>query len=176
MADENRLLTRRYFFGKTSAGLGIAALSGLLHADDGGLPGLPPLRTYREACHLPLSIGRAVADGPLRLQTPSPGVGQTGAARIDPYGTATHRHDVDTNQFPGRAVSVPVSPARQFRSLGQRAYAASGKGVGRTVLHQVDVHRGDQSRSRSDILPDRVPASRAPLDRGVAGVWIRQCK
>src|SRR5687767_6622966 len=41
MADENRLLTRRYFFGKTSAGLGIAALSGLLHADEGGLPGLP---------------------------------------------------------------------------------------------------------------------------------------
>lgn len=37
-----QLLTRRYFFGKASAGLGIAALSNLLHADESaGLPGLP---------------------------------------------------------------------------------------------------------------------------------------
>ena len=39
---DRQLLTRRYFFGKASAGLGIAALSSLLQADDvGGLPGLP---------------------------------------------------------------------------------------------------------------------------------------
>ena len=40
---ERELLTRRYFFGKASAGLGIAALSSLLPAaeDAGGLPGLP---------------------------------------------------------------------------------------------------------------------------------------
>src|SRR5437660_5398772 len=40
---ERELLTRRYFFGKASAGLGVAALSSLLHADEdtGGLPGLP---------------------------------------------------------------------------------------------------------------------------------------
>jgi hypothetical protein len=37
-----QLLTRRYFFGKASAGLGIAALSSLLQADEtAGLPGLP---------------------------------------------------------------------------------------------------------------------------------------
>jgi Protein of unknown function (DUF1501) len=37
-----QLLTRRYFFGKASAGLGIAALSSLLQADESaGLPGLP---------------------------------------------------------------------------------------------------------------------------------------
>src|SRR6266700_3460725 len=47
MVDQYRLLTRRYFFGKAGAGLGIAALSGLLHddlhaaADEPGLPGLP---------------------------------------------------------------------------------------------------------------------------------------
>ena len=40
---DRELLTRRYFFGKASAGLGVAALSSLLHADEnvGGLPGLP---------------------------------------------------------------------------------------------------------------------------------------
>src|SRR5258705_3849306 len=40
---DRELLTRRYFFGKASAGLGIAALSSLLPAaeDAGGLPGLP---------------------------------------------------------------------------------------------------------------------------------------
>jgi hypothetical protein len=38
------LLTRRYFFGKASAGLGIAALSSLLHAEDApaALPHFPP--------------------------------------------------------------------------------------------------------------------------------------
>jgi hypothetical protein len=42
MIMDRQLLTRRYFFGKASAGLGIAALSSLLEAEDaGGLPGLP---------------------------------------------------------------------------------------------------------------------------------------
>jgi hypothetical protein len=45
MLDRNRLLTRRYFFGKAAAGLGIAALSKLLAEDvrsgDAGLPGVP---------------------------------------------------------------------------------------------------------------------------------------
>jgi hypothetical protein len=43
---DRQLLTRRYFFGKASAGLGIAALSSLLKADQGsavpGLPHFPP--------------------------------------------------------------------------------------------------------------------------------------
>src|SRR6476620_6532049 len=35
-------MTRRYFFGKSATGLGIAALSSLLRAEEtGGLPGLP---------------------------------------------------------------------------------------------------------------------------------------
>jgi len=39
---DRQLLTRRYFFGKASAGLGIAALSSLLDAQEpAGLPGLP---------------------------------------------------------------------------------------------------------------------------------------
>src|ERR1043166_5789174 len=39
---DRQLLTRRCFFGKAGAGLGIAALSSLLEADSGGgLPGLP---------------------------------------------------------------------------------------------------------------------------------------
>src|SRR5947207_2734235 len=39
---DTQLLTRRYFFGKASAGLGIAALSSLLKAGEAtGLPGLP---------------------------------------------------------------------------------------------------------------------------------------
>jgi hypothetical protein len=48
-SDEQLLLTRRYFFGKASAGLGIAALAGLLKQDlhaaeaSAGLPGLPGL-------------------------------------------------------------------------------------------------------------------------------------
>jgi hypothetical protein len=50
MVERDRLLTRRYFFGKAGAGLGVAALSGLLSEDlraagvegvEGGLPGLP---------------------------------------------------------------------------------------------------------------------------------------
>jgi hypothetical protein len=43
MRDRNGLLTRRYFFGKSATGLGIAALAGLFRRDlEGeGLPGLP---------------------------------------------------------------------------------------------------------------------------------------
>jgi len=42
MNMDRQLLTRRYFFGKASTGLGIAALSSLLEAEEaGGLPGLP---------------------------------------------------------------------------------------------------------------------------------------
>ena len=50
MSEKHKLLTRRYFFGKSCAGLGVAALSGLLGEDlpaavdqntSGGLPGLP---------------------------------------------------------------------------------------------------------------------------------------
>src|SRR5215471_9401530 len=42
MTMNPQVLTRRYFFGKASAGLGIAALSTLLQADESaGLPGLP---------------------------------------------------------------------------------------------------------------------------------------
>src|SRR5262245_26863152 len=47
MVDKNHLLTRRYFFGRAGAGIGIAALSGLLSndlqaaPDNAGLPGLP---------------------------------------------------------------------------------------------------------------------------------------
>jgi hypothetical protein len=46
MLEKNRLLTRRYFFGKAGTGLGIAALSGLLGDDlraagNEGLPGIP---------------------------------------------------------------------------------------------------------------------------------------
>ena len=38
-----RMLTRRYFFGKSAAGLGVAALSNLLQADEpaGAMPGIP---------------------------------------------------------------------------------------------------------------------------------------
>jgi hypothetical protein len=43
MTMDRQLLTRRYFFGKASAGLGMAALSSLLKADDApGLPHFPP--------------------------------------------------------------------------------------------------------------------------------------
>ena len=46
MLDRNALLTRRYFFGKSATGLGVAALAGLFRKDlqaegHDGLPGLP---------------------------------------------------------------------------------------------------------------------------------------
>ena len=38
----------------------------------------------------------------------------------------------------------------------------------RSLLHQVDVHRGDQSRSGDHVLPDRIPA-RGPARRSARG-------
>ena len=73
MAERHKLLTRRYFFGKSCAGLGVAALSGLLGDDlraatDGvaeGLPGLP---------HFPQSFPQCAAITCIRIAWYSPSV------------------------------------------------------------------------------------------------------
>ena len=72
-------LTRRHFFGQSATGIGMAALAGLLGNEaraegapatsaHGGLPGLPHFAPKSQARHLPVSVGRAVANGLVRLQ------------------------------------------------------------------------------------------------------------
>ena len=65
-------LTRRQFFGLASGGIGAAALATLLSEDAGAprraVPGLPHFRAQGQARDLPVSVRRAVADGPVRLQ------------------------------------------------------------------------------------------------------------
>ena len=94
-------LTRRQFFGLASAGIGTAALATLLSDDlragrsDGGAAGLAAFRAHRQARDLPVSVGRAVADGHVRLQAAAARSARLGAAGLDPNGPAIDRHDLD---------------------------------------------------------------------------------
>ena len=68
-----RNLTRRHFFGLTSTGIGTAVLASLLNDDlrasvTGRAGGPAALRAQGQTRHLPVPVGRAVADGAVRLQ------------------------------------------------------------------------------------------------------------
>ena len=78
------------------------------------------------------------------------------------------------NQLSGRAVALQVRPARPVRRVGQRTAAAHRESGRRPLLHQVDEHRADQSRSGRHLLPDRLPARRTSQHRRVARLRTRQ--
>ena len=65
-----------------------------------------------------------------------------------------------------RRVAVRVQPARGERHLGQRPPAAHREDRRRTLHRPLDVHRGDQPRSRDHVLPDRL-ADRRPSQHGL---------
>ena len=69
------MLTRRHFFGRPARASALAALATLLSDDlprrggaTGGAAGLAAFRAQGQARHLPVSVGRPVAAGPVRLQ------------------------------------------------------------------------------------------------------------
>ncbi len=131
-------LTRRQFLGRTSGlGLGAMALASLLDrdraaaaGDHGPSPirrrrrGLPQFRPAGEAGDLPVPVGRAVADGPLRREAPAAPPPGDRAARLDPDGPAADGHDLAAGALPGRGQPIPVRPTRPERGRRQRAAAA----------------------------------------------------
>ena len=155
------------FLRKGRRGLGIAALASLLRrgSASGGGAGdcrAAAFRAHGEARDLPVPVGRAVADGSVRLQAAarrsSPG---TELPDSDADGAAADRHDVDADELSGRAFRC--SSFAQHGNSGawvSELMPHTGKGRGRALLHQVDAHGGDQSRSGRHVLPDGLPACR----------------
>ena len=127
---DRELLTRRYFFGKTSAGLGIAALSSILHADEdaGGLPGLP---------HIPPTAKRVI----YLFQSGAP-------SQMELFDYKPRLNDLATTELPESVrggqrltgmtsgqTSFPIAPSLfQFRQHG-----ASGAWVSELMPHLAKV-------------------------------------
>ena len=156
-------------------GIGAAALAELLQFDllaqsaaaspldaTGGLAGTAAFCAEGQAGHLPVPGRRA-----RRRSTCST------TSRSSPERHGTDLPDSIRNgqrltamtagqtSFPVAPVDLHVRAARAIGRLGQRAAAAHREGRRRPVLHQVDAHRADQSRSGGDVCADRVSARRA---------------
>ena len=132
-----------------------------------GAAGAAALRAHRQARDLPVSIGRSGPDGSVRLQAAAARSARLGTARVDPDGAASDRHDLDAGDLPGGAAELQVRAARTIGRVGQRPAAAHRKGRRRSLLRQVDVHRGDQPRSGHHVFPDGRPAGRPAEHRSV---------
>ena len=80
--------------------------------------------------------------------------------------------------FPSRRRSFKFAQHGQSGRVAQRTAAAHGASRRRAVLHQVDAHRGDQSRPGDHVLPDRRAARRAgrASARGSATAWAARTR
>ena len=81
-------------------------------------------------------------------------------------GPAAHRHVGQSVVSAARGIAVRVQPAWGQRHMGQRSAAPHREDRGRAVHRPLDVHRGDQPRSRDHVLPDRL-ADRRPAEHGL---------
>ena len=135
----------------------------------------PAFRAEGEARHLSVPIGRAVADGAVRLQAAAQ---RTSRAPICPIPSA---------RGSGSPACRPRSRASRScrRSFSSQQHGKSGAWVSELMphtakiadelsLHQVDVHRGDQSRSGGHVPADRIADRRPAQHRRVAGLRTRQ--
>ena len=91
-------------------------LSEDLRAADAGaaqaFAGLAAFRAHGQARDLPVSIGRAVADGHVRLQAAAERSARHRSACLDTNGAAFDRHDLDASDLSGGAAEVQVRAAR----------------------------------------------------------------
>ena len=123
--------------------------------------------------HVPPKAKRVIylfmAGGPSQMETfdykPVLNAAQRrAAAGFRAPGAAAHRHVRQPVVAAARGLAVRVRPARQQRHVGQRPAAAHREGRRRPVHRPLDVHRGDQPRSRRSrsSRPDRrSPGGRA---------------
>jgi hypothetical protein len=131
--DEQLLLTRRYFFGKASAGLGVAALAGLLKEDlhaESALPGLPHFAPRAKRIIYLFQSG-----GPSQMElfdykpklkdlekTELPDSVRMGQRLTG----MTSTDDFDADQLSGSAFALSIQPVREIRRVDQRADAPPG--------------------------------------------------
>ena len=100
-------MTRRHFFGLAGAGLGItgARQPARPRPARGRLErraaGAAALCAEGETHHLPLPVGRSVADGPVRLQAGARALPRRRGAGFGPDGPAADRNDGQAGELPG---------------------------------------------------------------------------
>ena len=171
---------------RSGAGLGAFALHSLLERDatprrrrvastDGAhwcergrrLAGAAAFPAQGQASDLSVPVGRAVADGPVRLQAGDCGEARHRAARVGANGPADHDHDLGAKEPAGRSLDLQVRPARPERRVGQRALAAHRSDRRRHLPDPFHADRGDQSRPGDHLRADRLAA------RGPARAWGR---
>ena len=76
--------------------------------------------------------------------------------------------------FPTAPSDLQVRSAWQIRRDLERAASAHGENRGRPVLHQVDEHRADQSRSCDYVCAHRLPTRRTSESGFVGRLWPGQ--
>ncbi len=155
--EYNAAMTRRHLFKRGALGLGTAALATLMpdrllavpekRRASGGLPGLPHFAAKaKRAIYLFMNGGPAQMD----LFDYKP--------RMDSYfdrdlPNSIRRGQRLTTMSSGqpRFPIAPSNPPWQGRNPCQRAPALDRAHGGRSVRHQDDAHRGDQSRPRGNV-------------------------
>ena len=126
-----------------------------------------------QARHLPVPVGRAVADRAVRLQAAAGRVPGDGASRLDPQRPAAHRHVGVAVDLPGRAVEVRLRSAGPVGRMGERPAAAHRQDRRPAGVREVGPHRGDQPRSGGHHDPDGLPSRRPAEPRRVGLVRDR---
>ena len=127
-----------------------------------------------EAGDLSVPVGRPVAARSLRLQAEA---------------RETARQDLPESIRDGQRLTgmtayqstFPTAPSiYKFAQHGksgawlERSAAAHGADCRRTLLHQIDAHRADQSRSGDHVFADRLSAGRAAEPGRVDRLWAGQ--
>ena len=172
------MLTRRHFFGRSAAGLGTIALASLCDreleaarrkrraaAKRGRHRRISEFRAAGQAGDLSVSVGRSIADGPVRSQARARADAGHRLARLDPDGATADRHDLAAGPLSGGGQPVQVRAPRPERRGDFRTVAAHGQGCRRALLHQLDAHRGDQPRPGRHLFSDGGSACRAAEHR-----------
>src|ERR1041385_118517 len=77
-----------------------------------GSAGLPEFCSKGKASHLSAPVGRAIPDGPVRLQTEAKGTLRPRPAGFYSPRPAAHGHDVEPEEVPSRAFQVRVRSIR----------------------------------------------------------------
>ena len=160
-------LTRRHFL---RSGVGLAAIASLLR--DGSLAQAPsPLPHFAPKAKRVIYLFQSGGPSQMDLFDHKPQLAELRGTELPD----SIRKGQRLTGMTATQTSFPIAPSifkfaqhGQVGRVAQRTAAAHGEGRRRALLHQVDAHRGDQSRPGHHVLPDRLPAGRPAEHRLVA--------
>ena len=169
-------MSRRAVLSRFGMGLGGIALANLVNPAQRLRARRPQDRgVLGGQLHLPAKAKRVIylfmAGGPSQMETfdYKPVLRQRNGEQLpDSVRQGQRLTGMSGNQssLAARRVAVRVQSAREERHLGQRPPAPHREDRRRALHRPLDVHRGDQSRPRDHVLPDRL-ADRRPAEHGL---------